>query len=306
MTNKVVLWSVIIACVLGPEDGHTRPDNVPTDTNIIEVESDVYPPIPALWVNHLTKYGISGKTYIGTIEGNGDNDKMHFHKKRHTIIFIPSYYDGSQDPDVIIWLHGHNGFNKFGIRILRHIEKLHSSGKNPLVIAIEQPWSHWTKTRTRRNGTGPFTNVEKFTQWMDATFKVLEGNFNIQKSRVKSSNITLYGHSAGGSGIMALAKAGILHILQPGTIVFSDSTYGRWFDVTYDQYLNNPLPGSDYSTRTIVLTQNHGKPWSSMRRFFKERKSQGVTQFPNITWVPTALSHKQIGDNCLIYPNSPF
>jgi len=304
--NRVALILVAAACFLGPEDGHTSPRAVPTSTNIIEIEKDVYPPIPALWANHLTEYKISGKTYIGTIEGNGDNDKMHFHKKRHTIIFTSSLYDNTRDPDVIIWLHGHHGFNKFGIRILRHIEQLHTSGKNPLIIAIEQPWSYWTKTRTKRNGTGPFTTTHQFTQWLDATFKILEGSFNIHRSRVKSSNITLYGHSAGGSGIMALARAGILHMLQPGTIVFSDSTYGRWFDVTYDRYLNNQLPGRDNPTRTIILTQRHGKPWSSMKRFFKERKSRGVTQFPNIIWVPTSLSHKKIGDNCLIYPNSPF
>lgn len=266
------------------------------NASLIYTEKDVYPKIVGLWSNHLSKYGISGKSWIGTAPGNGEVDHKHLHKKRHTAVFIPSNYDYEKNPDIVFWLHGHNGFNKFGIRIFRHLDSLFDNGQNPIVIAVEQPWSAWTTTRTSRNGTGPFRKVSDFNRWLDYMFDVLH-ELGIPPEKVLSRNITLIGHSAGGSGIMAMAKSGALSYLRPGKIIFSDSTYGRWFDVTYDKYISK-FP----DTKVYVLTQKYGRPWKSMKRFYSERSSVNK----NVVHIPTKLTHKQIGDNCVLYPAGPF
>ena len=270
------------------------------DAHILYAEPNVYSPIVGLWTEQASRHFAASKSWIGNAPGNGQDDKFHKHKKRHTAVFIPGGFNYEKNPDVIIWLHGHYGFNKFGTRLFRHLHPLMSEGLNPVVIAIEQPWSAWTKTPKSRNGTGPFKNLAQFSKWLDFMFDVLH-KLGIPPENVLSKNITLIGHSAGGSGVMAMAKAGILSSLRPGKIIFSDSSYGRWFDVTYDKY----IVSAPY-TKVFVLTQKNGKPWKSMQRFFYERKRAGHTVSSNVIHVPTRLTHKQIGDNCLLFPRSPF
>ena len=268
--------------------------------NIIEVHNGTYPPIAALWTSQLISAGITGKTWVGPLSDNQGIDSLHKNKKRHTIVFVPSLYNTKKSPELLIWLHGHNGFNKFDVRILRHLDTLYSRGKNLVIIAVEQPWSHWTKTRTSRNGTGPFRAPGEFEVWMDEVFSIL-GQYGINPELISSKNITLIGHSAGGSGIMSMAKSGALGILDPQTIVFSDSTYGRWFDVVYDKHLKD-RPGTD----VYVLTKKHGPPWRSMKRFYRERKGSPISK--NIVHIALSKgwSHKRIGDNCVLYPGTPF
>ena len=277
------------------------PKNViSSNSQILYTEPDVYPPIVGLWLEQATRHLTYGKSWIGTAPGNGEVDPRHRHKKRHTAVFIHEKYDYEKHPDIIIWLHGHHGFNKFGVRIFRHLDQLFENGGNPVVIAIEQPWSSWTKTPTSRNGTGPFSKLSDFSRWLDYMFDVIH-ELGILPEKILSKNITLIGHSAGGSGIMSMARSGVLSSLRPGKIIFSDSTYGRWFDVTYDKYIST----APY-TQVYVLTQKHGRPWKSMNRFFAEKRKAGIAVTSNVLHVPTKLTHKQIGDNSVLYPGGPF
>jgi len=273
----------------------------PTFVNIIEVDVGANPSTVELWLSHMKKANVVGNTYIGPIVGNGTIDSRHSNGHRDTIVYVPSQYDRDRPTEILIWLHGHNGFNKFEKRILRHINELYLRGGNPVVVAIEQPWSHWTSTRTSRNGTGPFQRSGEFEEWMEVVLRILE-RYGVPTKRLSSKNITLYGHSAGGSGIMCMAKSGALDILKPGRIVFSDSTYGRWFDVTYDKYLvRHP------ETRVFVLTQQYGKPWKEMSRFMKSKKGKKASEnIQHIALSRRQWTHKRIGDNCLLYPGKPF
>ena len=289
----LMLWCALGTLFLSAPAG-AQPDN----SNTITVHPGTYAPIVNLWTKHMNQSGTTGMTWIGPIKGNGVPDNLHRHKKRHTIIYVPSQYNPLKPTQMLIWLHGHNGFNKFGIRILRHIDERFRKGDNIVVVAVEQPWSHWTKTRTSRYGTGPFRKSGEFEVWMSSVLKILS-SYGVPVQEISPSNITLYGHSAGGSGIKSMAISGALQILSPGKIVFSDSTYGRWFDVTYDKYIKHN-PG----TMVYVLTKKWQAPYMSMKRFFKERKT--VTS--NVRHVPLSKgwTHKRIGDNCLLYPEFPF
>ena len=256
-----------------------------------------HPETVTLWEEHQHETGVYGDTWIGPYV----QDSRHRSGSRDTIIFVPSQFNYSEPPDVIFWLHGHWGFNKFATRLLRHIPELQARGKNPIVIAVEQPWSAWTSTPTSRNGTGPFRQPGEFEQWLDLIFPKLY-DMGIPPENIMSSKVTLYGHSAGGSGILSMARSGALNILQPGTIVFSDSTYGSWFDGFYRSYYRDN-PGST----VIVLAKENTSTSSSMSRFFSHNPT--AASIPSLWYVllnSRQWTHKRIGDNCLLYPGRPF
>lgn len=251
-----------------------------------------------LWEQHQHETGVYGNTWIGSYT----DDPRHRNGKRDTIIFVPSQFDYSKKPKVIFWLHGHWGFNKFATRILRHIPELYHRGENVIVVAVEQPWSAWTTTPTSRNGTGPFRNPGEFEEWLELFFeKVLL--LGIFPEDITSDNIILYGHSAGGSGILSMARSGALAILRPKTIVFSDSTYGSWFNGFYSSYYRDHIE----TTNVIVLAKENTSTSRSMSYFFS--RYPGVAHHPSLFYVSLNAyqwTHKKIGDNCLLYPGYPF
>ncbi len=250
-------------------------------------------PIVKLWMDHIRSAGISGTAWLGPIPGNGTVDKRHRFKKRSTLIFVPKNHDSTKKTDVIIWLHGHWGFNKFYIRILRHLASIHASGKNVIVIAPELPWSAWTKTPTKRNGTGPFKNFEEYLIWKKDILSILNNKFKIKESDI-SKNTVVYGHSAGGSAVKSLAITGALRDIAPSAIIFSDSTYGKWLDSTYEYYIKyHP------ETQVFLMTAAGGPPRRQAARFLKNNKlaRKNITHMT----MPKGWSHKKIGDNCLLF-----
>ena len=90
----------------------------PTFVNIIEVDVGANPSTVELWLSHMKKANVVGNTYIGPIVGNGTIDSRHSNGHRDTIVYVPSQYDRDRPTEILIWLHGHNGFNKFEKRIL--------------------------------------------------------------------------------------------------------------------------------------------------------------------------------------------
>ena len=249
-------------------------------------------PIVKLWMEHLASSGIDGTAWLGPIRGNGTVDSKHRFKKRSTLIFVPKKHDLKKDTDVIIWLHGHWGFNKFYTRILRHVDDIYSSGRNAIIIAPELPWSAWTKTPTRRNGTGPFRNFEEYLIWKSNVIKILSKNFGIKEGRI-SKDTLIYGHSAGGSAVKSMAIVGALRDIQPSAIIFSDSSYGKWLDVTYDYYIKyHP------EVKVYVMTALGGSPRRNAKRFLKGKKiiKDNIIHM----MMPSGWTHKRIGDNCLL------
>jgi hypothetical protein len=250
-------------------------------------------PIVKLWKEHIRSAGISGVAWLGPIEGNGTIDKKHRFKKRSTLIFVPKNHDSAKKTDVIIWLHGHWGFNKFYSRILRHIPKIYSSRKNAVIIAPELPWSAWTRTPTKRNGTGPFESFEEYLIWKNHVLRILLDKFGIHHSEI-SKNTVVYGHSAGGSAIKSMAITGVLRDIEPSAIIFSDSSYGKWLDVTYNYYIKYHPETSVY-----VMTALYGSPRRNVEKFLKSTRIFGK----NIVHLkmPRGWTHKKIGDNCLLF-----
>ena len=93
-----------------------------------------------------------------------------------------------------------------------------------------------------------------------------------------------------------MAIVGALRDIQPSAIIFSDSSYGRWLDVTYDYYIKyHP------EVQVYAMTALHGSPRRNAKRFLKDKKTKD-----NIVhmMMPKGWTHKRIGDNCLLMSSS--
>ncbi len=264
--------------------------------NVITIAPGANQSTVDLWTRHQNSTAVYGRTWIGPYT----TDSRHMNGNRDTIIFVPAQFDRTKQADIFIWLHGHNGFNKFENRILRHVPELYRRGLNPVFILVEQPWSHWTSTRTSRNGTGPFRQPGEFQRWENSMISMLQF-LGVTIFDISGENVYLFGHSAGGSGILSMSRSDALEQLRPGNIIFSDSTYGSWYRSFHDNY-HSRYP----STRVAVLVRRGTTTHESMRRFYRDRRGQIPETLRYMVLDNRTWTHKRIGDNCLLYPGSPF
>lgn len=289
-----VFVTAIISTCLMPSDSYAQAS---PQTNTLVIAPGANSRTVALWKRHQIETNAQGQTWIGPYV----KDPKTSSGKRDTIVFVPNQFDRSKAPDILIWLHGHHGFNKFNVRILRHLPARFARGDNIIIIAIEQPWTHNGTTPTSRNKTGPFRKSGELSTWLEQIIFPALRTFSVDPMTILSSKITLYGHSAGGSGILSMSRSDALKILQPGKIVFSDSTYGSWFLQFYDNfYKDHP------STNVVVLSKKYGSTWKSMETFFQYRPAAKRLATLEYVVLYKGWSHKRIGDNCLLYPDFPF
>jgi len=294
ITYAIMIAAIISTCLVA-SDSHAQP-LPPTNTIVVAPGANLR--TVSLWKKQQNETKVYGQTWIGPYI----KDSRTSSGKRDTIIFVPNQFNRAKSPDVLIWLHGHYGFNKFNVRVLRHLPTRFARGDNVIVIAVEQPWTVNGSTPTSRNGTGPFRRNGELSTWLDQIVFPTLRTFNVDPTKILSSRITLYGHSAGGSGILSMSRSDALRVLRPGRIVFSDSTYGTWFKQFYDNfYKDHP------ETSVAVLVKKYGPTWRSMESFYKSRPSARKLRTLDYEVLNhRKWSHKRIGDNCVLHPDSPF
>ena len=110
------------------------------------------------------------------------------------------------------------------------------------------------------------------------------------KEKVHNPRIVLIGHSAGGSVIKAASVSGDLCKIAPSDVVWSDSTYGYWFDSAWKNCL------SSGKSNVIVLIRKWTKTWDNFRRFIRNKKPY---DFLKIKIYTGKVYHRTIGDNAI-------
>jgi len=290
---KCAGWCAVVLLCLASGFSANAQDSI----NSIVLAPGTNPDTAKLWTQQQNETKVYGRTWIGPYI----DDPKTTSGKRDTILFVPSQYDKNKPTDVIVWLHGHHGFNKFGTRVLPHIAELYRRGENPIVVAIEQPWTHNGSTPTSRNGTGPFRHAGEFEDWAAEALPML-GFLGVPFQSLSGQRVTIYGHSAGGSGLLSMSRSGALGIVEPKRIVFSDSTYGSWFRGFYDNFYKD-YPG----TEVVVLARRGGPTHESMTKFFRDRpEARDLKTLKYFVLDRKKWTHKRIGDNCLLWPGAPF
>jgi hypothetical protein len=270
--------------------------------------SRAYKPTVKTWTEvyeHLTKddNSIKGTTYIGPLKGNGYIDRRHKNNARDTIVFIPTCTNFKQPIDIIFYFHGLGGFKKrdFGTRVLEHTTLIDPT-KNYVIVIPEMPWSKNTSTPRTRQGR-VFTKKGAFGTFVGGVRDILREHFHPKCNKEQCpvspphilGDITLLGHSAGGSTLMSISRSGGLNWLHNSAkalsvkVIFSDASYGRWLDITW-KYFNPRVWGTEF----LILTRKWDRPYNNMRRFLKRFKKT-PTNVRHVVFN-RHVTHSEIGD----------
>lgn len=254
-------------------------------------------PVPVAWlVSGMVQNDICGTLISTPTVSSGYKDKLHKRSQRDTLIIIPdNLYPSHESTDIIYWFHGLTGFNKrtFKVRLMPQFAWLTKSQQFPAILVVtEMPWSKFTRTQWKRQGR-VFTKPDellKYTREVEGIVSrvaMLRNNFRFDR--------IIVGHSAGGSAIASAAKYGGLCKTKPIGIVFSDSTYGRWFDVTWRSCVSEY--SKQHPVRIMVLGQSFGRPWKCYTRWAKRhsRVCRNIEAYRlKLPWT-----HARIGDNAI-------
>ena len=258
----------------------------------LDIEAGVYHKTVSKWARSLHHVGgVNSTTYIRKLEGG--KDRLHAAKHRDVVYWIPGTTDLSKPFIMLIWFHGHYGYDQqrtFVDRTLAQMVPKALEGKNFVLVLPEMPWSVHGRTPTKRNGKiwtkpGEFNNFVKKSVDLVANHHGNSSCDDMQCKPLGAIDYRIVGHSAGGSTISTVGSTGDLCLLNPTRIVWSDSTYGRW--------LERANSGCLQEFQTDVFINGHKSTATSPRRFVKTYEGR------NTTIHQKKLSHKLIGNNII-------
>ena len=264
--------------------------NASAEEYTLNIEDGVYHKTLTKWTKSLHQVGgVGSTTYIRKLSGGADS--LHAAKHRDVIYWIPSTTDLSKPFIMLIWFHGHYGYDQqrtFVDRTLAQMVPKAKEGKNFVLVLPEMPWSVHGKTPTKRNGRiwtkpGEFTKFVKEAKMLLANHHGNSSCSDMQCKPLGDIEYRIVGHSAGGSTIATVGSTGDLCIFNPTRIVWSDSTYGRW--------LEKANSGCLQEFSSCVFINGHPSTATSPRRFVKTHAGR------NVMIHQKKLSHKLIGNN---------
>lgn len=242
----------------------------------------------AFWKQEANLIGLLGNVDVW----NYSKDRLNSKKQSEAIMFLPSH----TMPDyttIIFWFHGCNGYSKrtFKTRLIPQLKKLQDRNESYAIVVPELAWSQNTTTRCSRLATS-FRKPGKLVSFVDNSIDRINSVFQrAGKEIMVGPRIVFVGHSGGGSVFKASAISGDLCRIKPDMVVWSDSTYGRWFTVAWNKCL------SSGETDTVVLVRKWTKTWRSFNRFLKGRSK--LSEFLDVRYFRGKFYHSVIGDNAL-------
>jgi hypothetical protein len=261
-------------------------------THTVTWEKGVYKKTTKKWINALNKSGgVSSTSYIN--KQLGGKDKLHAVKHRDSIVWIPNSTNLSEEFIMLIWFHGHWGYDEqrtFNDRTLKQIVPKSVEGKRFVLVLPEMPWTVHGRTPTKRNSK-IWMRSGDFLAYIKSVEGILsEHNENKPLGKI---DYRIVGHSAGGSTIKRLGMTGDLCDLNPSMVVWSDSSYGPWLKLAWDGCLNeNP------QTTVKVFVAHGDSPWLRATQFMGEFQDPPPNLQLFVKRKPK-WSHKLIGHNII-------
>lgn len=261
-------------------------------THTVTWEKGVYKKTTKKWINALNKSGgVNSTSYIN--KQLGGKDKLHAVKHRDSIVWIPNSTNLSEEFIMLIWFHGHWGYDEqrtFNDRTLKQIVPKSAEGKRFVLVLPEMPWTVHGRTPTKRNSK-IWMRSGDFLAYIKSVEGILsEHNENKPLGKI---DYRIVGHSAGGSTIKRLGITGDLCELNPSMVVWSDSSYGPWLKLAWDGCLNaNP------QTTVKVFVAHGDSPWLRATQFMGEFQDPPPNLQLFVKRKPK-WSHKLIGHNII-------
>ena len=251
---------------------------------------------PVKWMHDaLVKHRVCSTLISTPTKSSGQKDRRHKFGYRDTIIVVPNGLEKADSVDIIYWFHGLTGFSKktFKKRLAPQYAWLVNKQSWPAILVVtELPWSHFTSTQWKRQGR-VFRKKDEFFNYTkeveEHIVRLLRKNKKFRFDRI------IVGHSAGGSAIASASMYGGLCKVNPIGVIFSDSTYGRWFDLSWRGCLREATQTRKF--RILVLGQSFGEPWKNYNRWQKRNKHQAKTIEAHKLSLP--WTHGRIGNNAI-------
>jgi len=272
------------------------PASVSSEEHTVNWSKDAYSLTVKKWSNALNRVSsVESTTYIRK-QTHGE-DKLHATGHRDVIYWIPATTDLSKPFIMIIWFHGHWGYDEdrtFVTRTLKQLVPKAEDGVNFVLVLPEMPWTVHGKTPRKRNSL-IWTKKGQFLEFIDEAHSLLSKHN--QGKRLGEVDYRIVGHSAGGSTIKRLGITGDLCKIDPSVVVWSDSSYGAWLENAWDGCLKDSC--------TLVSAYVHvgGPPWRSLNRFLNRFRKKDLPVNLKFSMMGKGWSHKKIGDNIVDLSN---
>ena len=272
------------------------PASVSSEEHTVSWSKDAYNLTVKKWSNALNRVSsVESTTYIRK-QLHGE-DKLHATGHRDVIYWIPATTDLSKPFIMIIWFHGHWGYDEnrtFVTRTLKQLVPKAEAGVNFVLVLPEMPWTIHGKTPRKRNSL-IWTKKGQFLEFIDEAHSLLSKHN--QGKRLGKADYRIVGHSAGGSTIKRLGITGDLCKIDPSMVVWSDSSYGAWLENAWDGCLK------DSCTLVSVYVHVGGPPWRSLNRFLNRFRKKDLPANLKFSMMGKGWSHKKIGDNIVDLSN---
>ena len=241
----------------------------------------------SVWDKEVKALSINGQTSTWHYRA----DKLNVNKKSEALIFLPGH-SKPDDMTLIFWFHGCNGYSDrtFDTRLALQLKKLQDSNHSYALIVPELLWSKNTKTTCSRQGRSFRKPGELVSFINDSINRVNVLLRSTSRETLVDPRIVFIGHSAGGSVFKAAALSGDLCKVNPAVVVWSDSTYGRWFDSAWKSCLKKG------NSDVVVLIRKWTKTWKSFKKSFKHKN---IPSFLDVRYYSGKIYHSTIGDNAI-------
>jgi hypothetical protein len=285
---KAVATFIIVVAILASPSSHA----CDVDVSVSSSSNSV----PVKWMyNALRRNRFCGTLISTATKTSGQKDKYHKRGHRDTIVVIPRGLEISDSAEIIYWFHGLTGFKEktFKSRLAPQYLWLVNNQSWPAILVItEMPWSYFTRTQWKRQGR-VFRKPDEFYMYTKEVESHIMLHLGVDSS-FRFDRIII-GHSAGGSAIASAAKHGGLCKIKPVGVVFSDSTYGNWFEKAWKGCLKEYSKKS--KVRIMVLGQSFGSPWQRYSRWARFNKSS--SKRIETHQLPFPWTHGRIGNNAI-------
>ena len=251
-------------------------------------------PVPLEWAKQaMAQQNLGGILVTSQTISTGNPDRYHKRGRRDVLGIIPEAPETSGEVLVIYWFHGLTGFSKktFQERLVPQMKWLQQNRQERFALVVpEMPWSKFTKTQWKRQSQ-VFMRKNEFLKFASEAEAMLVHALGYRPHFRR----IVVGHSAGGSAISSAARWGGLCRARPEAIIFSDSTYSRWFERAWQGCIGEMTKWNP--VRIVVYGQSWGSPWRNYSRWAKSHAREAKRVEAHRLKRP--WTHRIIGNSAL-------